>query len=180
MRLTIDVLGHPRPQGSKRAFLHPSTGRAMMTEQTGQGLRTWREDVKHAALDAIASYNDPDDPMRHFPLDGPVHVDVRFRLPRPKAHYRSGRNAHLLRESAPPFPVGRNVGDIEKLVRSTHDALTTAGVWADDSQVAICHAAKLYCLPDQQPGARIVVTTLDQSIGALVDRAIDDVQETLL
>lgn len=66
-------------------------------------------------------------------LTGPVALEVTFTLPRPKAHYRTGRNSHLLRDNAPHRP--DRLPDLDKLLRSTMDALTAAGVWADDAQV---------------------------------------------
>lgn len=56
---------------------------------------------------------------------------VTFHLPRPKGHYRTGANAHLLRDSAPEQPSVKP--DLDKLVRSTMDGLSEAGVWHDDA-----------------------------------------------
>jgi hypothetical protein len=44
--------------------------------------------------------------------------------------------------------------DIDKLLRSTLDALTLAMVWGDDKQAAELQVAKLYCAHDRSPGAR--------------------------
>lgn len=141
--LAFDVLGTPTPQGSKTAYVRG--GRAMLVESAGEKLRTWREDVKHAALDALAG----SEPMR-----GPIGLHVHFWLPRPRSHYRTGRNAHLLRDGAPTFPAGRP--DIDKLLRGTLDALGTAGVWSDDAQVVTVRTRKRYAV-DRPPGAGIEV-----------------------
>lgn len=68
------------------------------------------------------------------PFDGPVKVTMHFVCKRPKSHYRTGRYAHLLKDSAPLWKA--TSPDLSKLIRSTEDALTTAGVWHDDRQVA--------------------------------------------
>lgn len=149
--ITLEIHGLPTPQGSKRAFNHPVTGRAMMSEQTGAKLKNWRTDVKAAALQHI--YDSPSWRM----IEWAVYVDVTFRFPRPAGHYGSGRNAHLLKDSAPDFPGGRNIGDIEKLTRSTHDALTAAGFWKDDSLVVGLTAWKVYAPRGEAHGARITV-----------------------
>lgn len=143
--LKFHVHDTPAPQGSKRAFRNPHTGRISMVESSGK-VGTWREAVKAAALSHHAGE----------PLTGAVAVVIQFTLPRPKGHYRRGRNAHLLRESAPAFPASRP--DLDKLARSSLDALTAAGVFSDDSQVATLVLSKHY--PDAErplPGAFIHV-----------------------
>ena len=81
--LVITVHGTPAPQGSKR-----HVGRGIMVESSAK-VKPWREAVKHAALDAIT-------PGTSQEFAAAVLVDVTFRLQRPKGHYRTGKNAHLL------------------------------------------------------------------------------------
>ena len=116
----VVAYGVPAPQGSKR---HVGGGR--MIEQSKR-VAPWRTDVKHAALAVIDSL-----PGWRL-LDGPLAVAMTFTFPRPKGHWRTGRNAHLLRDAAPARPAG--IPDLSKLARSTEDALTGV-VWADDSRV---------------------------------------------
>jgi crossover junction endodeoxyribonuclease RusA len=92
-----------------------------------------------------------------MPLAGPVALLAVFSLPRPKGHYRTGRNAHLLKESAPNFPAGRP--DLDKLLRALLDGLTAGGAWLDDSQVAQLAATKEW----GQPGCRIEIEQLEDS-----------------
>jgi Holliday junction resolvase RusA-like endonuclease len=128
--LTFTVVGTPIPQGSHKAYV--VNGYAKITDDN-EKTKPWRQDVKHAALDARG-----DRP----PLDGPVVVQVRFVMPRAKGHFRTGRNAHLLRDTAPPFPAGKP--DVDKLQRSLLDALTAAGVFRDDAQVVRIYAEKVF------------------------------------
>lgn len=173
--LTIEVHGFPTPQGSKKAWVNQHTGRAQMREQTSGRLNNWRQDVKAAAFQAIADREGTGNP---FAIIGePVAVETVFRFPRPKAHYRTGRNAHLLRDDAPTYPANRTVGDIEKLLRSTHDALTTAGVWIDDALVADVHAVKVYVDDHAQVGATIAIRPLD-SVAAAVSSPVHDTAAT--
>lgn len=90
------------------------------------------------------------------PLTGPVKVRVWFWLKRPAGHYRTGKNAHLLREAAPVVPAG--TPDIDKLCRAVLDGLTMGGAWKDDGQVAELQARKLYVLPGMAPGCRIEIS----------------------
>jgi Holliday junction resolvase RusA-like endonuclease len=118
--ITITVHGLAAPQGSKR-----HVGRGIMVESSKK-VAPWRQDVKHAALAITETHPD------WTVLDGPLAVAMTFTFDRPKGHYRTGRNAHLLRESAPTRPAG--MPDLSKLVRSTEDALTGV-VWKDDARV---------------------------------------------
>lgn len=147
--LTLDVIGTPAPQGSHRGFV--VNGRAVIT-QDNKKTKPWRQDVKATALNELA------DRMPWTPYDGPVEVQISFRMPRPRYHYGTGRNSHQLKPSAPTFVDKKP--DIDKLTRSTLDALTEAGVWRDDSQVASMVLHKEYAT-DQPPGAHILVFPLN-------------------
>ena len=138
---TIRVFGHPAPQGSKR-----HVGNGVLIESSAK-VKPWRQDVRAAALEADA----------HF--DGPVWLTVGFLLRRPASHFRTGRNAHLLRDSAPAYP-GKKP-DIDKLLRSTLDGLGESGIWRDDAQVVRVRAEKLYA--DHEPvGAHITIEPLGE------------------
>lgn len=143
--LTITVHGTPAPQGSKRAFVGKS-GRAHVIESSHDRVKSWRQAVIDEARAELTLDS---------PLEGPVELYVCFWLKRPKSHYRTGRNSHLLRDAAPPHPHG--MPDLSKLIRSTEDALTAVGVWADDAQVVICQAVKQWCPAGQPPGAHITI-----------------------
>ena len=70
-----------------------------------------------------------------------------FTFVRPKSHYRTGRNAHLLRDDAPTRPA--TIPDLSKLARSTEDALKDAGVIRDDSLIVeYRRLAKVYAGED--------------------------------
>lgn len=133
--LDVFVPGTPAPQGSKR-FLGVKGGRAVMVESAAEKVRSWRADVRTAAAGAVPA-----------PLAGPVHVEVEFRLSRPASVSVKRR----------PFPTVKP--DLDKLVRSTLDALTSAGVYGDDAQVVSLAVSKVYA--DGGPcGARIRVSQL--------------------
>lgn len=146
-RVSFRVHGIPKPQGSKR-----HVGNGIMVESAGEALRTWREDVKHAALEARATLDEA--------MSGPVELRVTFILPRPQSHYRTGRNRNLLRDAAPDFPWRRP--DIDKLLRSTFDAITSAELWHDDNCAVHVAAWKTYAVNGTPPGALISLETLDE------------------
>lgn len=165
--LTFTVTGHPTPQGSKRAWVQ--NGRAMMAEQTGDRLRAWRQDVKAAAIAVRPA----------TPIDTPVRVTHCFAFPRPKAHFGTGRNATRLKDSAPAWPTSRSTGDIEKLVRSTHDAITIAAVWVDDSLVVQLDVVKVYADSPAAVGDVITITPLDQQVEPTVPVSVSVAQTCL-
>lgn len=155
--ITITVHGLPAPQGSKR-----HVGRGVMVESSKK-VKPWRQDVKHAALAITEALTD------WTVLDGPLAVAMTFTFDRPKGHYRTGRNAHLLREAAPTRPAG--MPDLSKLVRSTEDALTGV-VWKDDARVVeYVRLGKWYAETDADdvltvPGCVIHVWPLDEAVTA--------------
>jgi Holliday junction resolvase RusA-like endonuclease len=145
--IAITVHGTPAPQGSKR-----HVGRGVMVESS-KHVRPWRDAVR---AEAVAARDGAPS------LDGPLLVDMVFTFARPRGHYRTGRNAHLLGTRAPRFPAGPP--DLSKLARATEDALTDAGIWVDDSRVVeYGRLAKVYAGEDpdalDSPGALIRIRT---------------------
>jgi len=127
MNISFTVHGVPVPQGSKRALVHRSTGRAVVIEQGGARHRDWRADIKAAASDAmyVSAGN------RHVMFPGPVGVSVCFTVPKPKSAPKTRRT----------WPGKRP--DLDKLVRAVLDAIT-GEVIADDAQVVTLYCGKVY------------------------------------
>ncbi|MFF8406975.1 RusA family crossover junction endodeoxyribonuclease [Streptomyces sp. NPDC015684] len=148
----ITVHGTPGPQGSKN-----KNASGALYESSAK-VKPWREAVKSAALDTLA-YDESWQPLRE-----PVRLEVVFTLPRPKSHFGTGRNAGLVKPSAPQYPTGKP--DTDKLLRSTQDALKDAGVLVDDSVVTDTVAAKRFVLTGadtlSHPGAVVRVWRLTQ------------------
>lgn len=145
MRLSFTVPGIAAPQGSKR-----HVGRGIMVESS-KALPAWRDHVTQIARAAVVD-------GLFFPLAGTaVNLDLTFRLPRPKSHYRTGKHAGELKFDCPVFV--QKTPDLSKLIRAVEDALTQAGVWVDDSQVATIHARKVYA-DGRGPGCDVTVQTL--------------------
>lgn len=132
-QVVFTVFGTPAPQGSKKAYVIPGTNRANVVDDSAK-TKPWREAVKAAALDVM-------DPVADR-LDGAVEVMLTFHLDRPQGHYGTGRNAGVVKESAPAYPAKRP--DLDKYVRSTLDALTDVGLVSDDSRIVTLRARKVY------------------------------------
>ena len=89
------------------------------------------------------------------PLDGPISVDVRFYLPRPK---------RLMRRKDPAGPIPHTARpDVDNLWKSTADALSGLA-WRDDSQVCRTRASKWYAEKDGVPRVEIEISEVAQEI----------------
>lgn len=152
--LTVNVVGLPAPQGSKRAFV--VNGRAVMSENSKK-VAPWRQDVVAAVRSHLGSTID-----EVGGLTGPLELHLTFFMPRPGYHYRTGKHAGELKPNAPTWCDKKP--DVDKLVRSTCDALTTSGIYRDDSQVVRLTAEQRYA--DAATGARITITPLDAAPAA--------------
>ena len=75
------------------------------------------------------------------PLEGAISVSMTFGMPRPKAHYRTGRYSHLLKENAPKLHTSKP--DIDNMVKFYLDAMT-GSFWKDDAYVCTVEASKAY------------------------------------
>ena len=115
--------------------------------ESSKKVKPWRQDVKYAALAAKPSGWDTSVPME---------LSVVFLFQRPKSHY--GKKG--LRSTAPAYCTSALLGDIDKLLRSTNDALT--GILFDDDRqvVSVKNAQKRYCVGAEQSGALITLTAL--------------------
>lgn len=143
------VPGLPKSAGSKRAFVITPKGggrpRAIVTDDC-KGSRDWKGDVKRFASEAFQG----------APLAGPLKVTMTFHLPRPKHHFGSGKNAHLVKDGAPLHPAVKP--DVLKLARACEDACTGM-IYNDDAQIIVEHLEKRYAT-FIQPGVAIEIERL--------------------
>lgn len=141
------VYGAAATQGSKRAFVNPKTGRAVVVEDNKR-LRPWRSEMTAAML-----ANRPPEPPACA-----MAVAVFVYVKRPRSHYRTGKFAHLERCGMPLTPpTGK---DCDKILRGCLDAGTAAGWWRDDRQVALIQVERRYCSPTEPEHVRVVGYTL--------------------
>lgn len=147
--LMFTVYGTPIPQGSKRAFNN------VLVDVNRDRLHSWRDDVKQAALTAMEENTAWDRSSQA------VIGAFTFTLQRPRHHYVAGDPTRELRESAPRLHTTKP--DLDKLLRSTWDALTSAGVYRDDCILAQTFATKVYVDPMgykdlDRPGVKVALT----------------------
>lgn len=142
------VYGSPAPQGSKKFVGTTKTGRGLMVESSKK-VKPWRQDVKAAAEQMREQY------QHLMPLDGPLIVSMVFTVPKPASAPKRRRT----------WPDRKP--DVSKLARSTEDAISDAGLWADDARVVeYRRLAKVFPGEDpdalQTPGVRVTVWLANQ------------------
>lgn len=135
------MYGSPAPQGSKKFVGHAKSGRGILVESS-KAVKPWREAVKWAAWIVLANSSGER-------IIGPIEVEITFTIQKPKS---APKNRVTYPDKKP---------DLSKLVRSTEDALTDAGVWEDDARVVSCLARKVFpgehVKSLQSPGAFIEI-----------------------
>jgi crossover junction endodeoxyribonuclease RusA len=147
MTIEFFVHGIPAPGGSKRAVT-ARNGKAYLIDACKRN-KPWRDSVAAAAVHAMRG--------REL-LTGPISFRLRFSMPRPKNHYRTGKHTGQLKETAPTYHTSKP--DATKLIRAAEDALKGI-VWRDDAQVASQAAIKIYSGGEEPyPGLRVEIREL--------------------
>lgn len=130
--ITLHVEGIPAPQGSK-------TRTKWGMRESSHRVAPWRAAVKAEAISVGDRVGLLD------ALEAPYAVNCAFYIQRPR------RTAHT-------HPTAPSIGDIDKLVRSTLDALVQGGLLEDDRHVVQLTASKQWAGVDETPGAIITIT----------------------
>lgn len=127
--VVVFVPGRPAPQGSKN-FIAKGVG-----IESSKYVKGWRADIVTVLY---AEYrNRP-------PMLGEVHLDLEFVLPRPAATPKRK-----------PTPPAIKRPDWDKLSRAVCDAITSAQVYKDDSQVTRAVVAKRIAEQEEKTGVWI-------------------------
>ena len=85
------------------------------------------------------------------PLAGDIILSIRFTMPRPKHHFRTGKYSHLLKDHAPKYHSVKP--DLDNLVKLISDVLQP-DFYVDDSQICQIYAEKMY---GKQPNTAIII-----------------------
>lgn len=143
-RVNFTVLGHAEPAGSKRIV--PIRGKGGGWAGGGRVIDAnphvlgWKNEVAAAARVAMEQQGIVE------LVEGPLGLALAFTMPRPKGHFGSGRNAGVVKDSAPDYPCVKP--DATKLLRGAEDAMTGI-VWRDDAQVVEQFVSKRYGEPER-------------------------------
>lgn len=150
--IRFTVYGKPEPAGSKNSFvpLNKTTKEPFRNSRGGVVVSTVESNPKSkswkGAIAAAAAAQMGPMPL----LRGALSVEFRFYVPRPMGHYGSGKNAGIVKGSAPKWPTVKP--DVLKLARAVEDAMTKVA-WLDDCQIVVERLVKAYGEP-----ARVEIT----------------------
>ena len=132
--------GVPATEGSHK-YVGYRGGRHVVTHDNPR-LAGWRTLVARDARNAAHTVG------WDTPHDGPVAVEARFYMPRPKR---------------PKFPDhAATKPDLDKLIRAAGDALAAPGsLLTEDSRIITWITTKRWASDDQPPGVHVIVTAID-------------------
>lgn len=141
--LTFHAPGLPKAQPRPRAF---ARGKHAGVYDPGTA-EHWKFTVREAAKDRWDGQ----------PWLGAVRVDLTFVFPRPRSHFRTGKNAQLLRDDA-PRRWHTTKPDRDNLEKAVLDALSTLGIWEDDCQVCSGTVRKVWANAASETGCAVMIT----------------------
>lgn len=143
--IRFDVAGAPAPKGSARAVSRGGRGVLVPSGSAvnARKLASWKADLVDVAKRSA----------RATPWFEPVAIAIVFRFAARKGDLDS--KGRPKRSSSPYVAVKP---DVDKLLRSSFDALTAAGVvWSDDALAAVSYASRIYVVPGEWSGATFFV-----------------------
>ena len=146
-RVEIYVLGEPKGQPRARSTAFMSKAGKMTSRVYDPGTADgWKYAITAEAAKNCGGTGT-------WMTDGPVALQVLFRMPRPA---RLNTKKALAGMTA-PFHRHVSKPDLDNLLKAVMDALTPIGIWKDDAQVWKIEATKRYAGPAEMPGANITV-----------------------
>ena len=108
----------------------------------------------------IGRMNVPED---FVPWDGPVLVEsMIFVFPRPKSHYGTRKNAHVIKKSAPKY-ADSILKDIDNLEKFYLDAMNGVVYMSDKQIVCVREKWKIWCNEGEIPHVLIKMRRLSHS-----------------
>ena len=131
MEINFVVFGNPKALKRHRTYTKGKGGRALPFPMQVDPSKNDKADFL-----AMALQNKPE-----VPLECPLKLEMIFAFDRPKAHYRTGKNAHELKENAPFLHT--SAPDCDNLAKFVCDALN--GIfWKDDRIICELRIIKHY------------------------------------
>jgi len=137
--INVTVLGEPKAQKRHR---HAKRGNFIATY-----------DPQKADKQDFLSIVQKNAPLE--PLDRPLKVEINFFFSRPTNHYGTGKNAGVLKPTAPTFHTVKP--DTDNLAKFILDAMNKV-YWIDDSRICNLVVTKKY---DNKPRTDITVSAAE-------------------
>ncbi len=138
-RITFFVSGTPKAEPRPRAWAAKIGCKYTARMYKAKTAEAWKNAIAMQAAKHV-----PDSP-----IEGPVHCDLTFMMPRPK---------RLMRKCDPSEPFAHTQKpDRDNLDKAVLDVLTVMGFWRDDCQVWSGMAMKMWCSKDGLPGVMVSI-----------------------
>jgi len=112
----------------------------------GKGVRTYSDQG-----DDVCIVRDEAKGQVETKLTCPLSVFCVFKMPRPKSHFGTGKNANILKKNAPHYHTTKP--DIDNLVKFYLDCLNGIA-WEDDKQIIYIQATKTY---SEEPLTSVII-----------------------
>ncbi len=142
--IEFEVWGLPRAQLAPRAYIRGKHADVYDPRVS--------KDWKDLVVRQIGIHRPP------RPWEGPIRLSLEFRLPMPKGWPKYRKK--LVEEGGVIYHVSRP--DLEQYTKPIKDAMTVAGFWVDDSQIADAGGTrKIFAV---SPGLRVRVESLDEEV----------------
>lgn len=135
MEIQYKVVGIPKPQARPKFFRNKAGFTGTYSPKTDWFGLVYGETLKQKNL------------LKNR-LSGALCVVLRFGMPIPKSISKKKR-ANLYFVTKKP--------DVDNLAKAVMDAINNAGIWEDDSQVAVLEVSKTY---SDEPGCNIIIEEL--------------------
>ena len=152
------VEGLQCPAGSK-TILRTKSGRSYVTDSTnlssspdGKEKKQWRERIR-AQVYRLGLFDISNS------IDQACSLHAEFVMRRPKSHYEKTDRSNPIRSGCRDAP-HITTPDSTKLFRGLEDALTSAGVWLDDSYVTYQTVSKRYVRDGEVPHTKVIVSVV--------------------
>jgi len=146
------IHGEPKGQPRPRAFaMKGNNGKASARVYDPGTAEGWKSQVAEAFRNELPA----------TPHEIPLYVCLSFYMPRPNKHFRTGKHSHELRPDAPTYYT--KTPDADNLAKAVLDALTTLGMWKDDSYVVRLVVTKQWVNPGTASGCWITVKGMEDA-----------------
>ncbi len=145
-QITLNIPGVPIAKKRPRFARRGKCTVAYSDQKTEEGRFLWEVRTQHAGEQLL----------------GALHMELEFVFPRPKSHYGTGRNADILKKSAPIHHIKKP--DNDNLQKFVKDCLN-GEAYHDDSQIVIVIAKKRFVRHGEKPTTIVLIKTINETEG---------------
>lgn len=158
------LAGRSRTKGSLTGIpVRARGGKVKFVQQDTEQSKTWKNSMVRQLREALGitvarvAGGKVERTDGGQPYGGAVEVHRFFRFDRQASKAAAAEAGEIWPSHQDEWPVALDIGDVDKLTRNLLDALTQAGVLADDRLVVAGAELKRWCREGERPGVDILV-----------------------